>query len=553
MIRHNFYCLLLLASIGFAQNIVGNPTGSQTINQPDQPSNTTLSVNSLNNIIYLGVGPYPCSADGMNSAISDIVRATPTGGQVDTSGCTGTPPIDRNISIKTGIVVRLHGPAIWQASSCPAFTLTGEGAWLDGAGMGNPRAANTTGAIQAVTGCAGPIVRLNVNAGVRGAHISNLKIDCNSIGTVTAGIEDSVNQDEEHTLENISIGQSTTATPCNDGIIFLGNNQSFRAHNLSIHYVNVGIDASGPNLRDILIEGSRIEAFQQGAIVGAHDNNPSNRAENVRLVDVNFDMVSSSATAVVQLYNTRHFQARGGWWESDTPMTGNAQLVIGDSTSQSFGASILGVEFIGNDYIPYHIDLRNSEIPNVVGNGFFGATTKAIKNTNTLGGTIWANYPGGVGSIVDSYANLTAVEGNTTLVNDLPNFPMGISVSSGTGLTGQTGSGTRIVTDTSPRIVSPVINSGISNSGSGLMHVRVSSCTTPAAVNGSCTTTISWPATWADTNYTYSCFPDGTTGTGLSVTNGTNKSTTQVTVGVVNCCGSSTASSTVLNCIGIHD
>lgn len=95
---------------------------------------------------------------------------------------------------------------------------------------------------------------------------------------------------------------------------------------------------------------------------------------------------------------------------------------------------------------------------------------------------------------------------------------------------------------------------GVINSGAGMMHVRVTSCATPATLNSSCNTTISWPGTWADTNYTVSCTADTTgAGQGLIIGGLSSKTTTQVTVGIANCCGNNTSAVATINCIGMHD
>lgn len=97
-------------------------------------------------------------------------------------------------------------------------------------------------------------------------------------------------------------------------------------------------------------------------------------------------------------------------------------------------------------------------------------------------------------------------------------------------------------------------DTGVQNSGPGMMHVRATSCTSPGALNASCDTTISWPGTWADTNYTVSCTADTTGGSqGILIVGVHSKTTTQVTVGIGLCCGNSTATSGTLNCIGLHD
>jgi hypothetical protein len=98
------------------------------------------------------------------------------------------------------------------------------------------------------------------------------------------------------------------------------------------------------------------------------------------------------------------------------------------------------------------------------------------------------------------------------------------------------------------------VGGGVTNNGSGMMHVRATSCATPAAVNGSCVGTISWPGTWADTNYTAVCTADNTgNSTAAFVVEVDSKTTTTIRVGISNAATSSTSVNVVLNCIGMHD
>jgi hypothetical protein len=75
----------------------------------------------------------------------------------------------------------------------------------------------------------------------------------------------------------------------------------------------------------------------------------------------------------------------------------------------------------------------------------------------------------------------------------------------GTALTGQTGSGASIVTNSGPTIASPVLSTGVGPDGSGFKHKRVTGCTTGATSGNTCTTTVTWGTAFADANYTAVC------------------------------------------------
>jgi hypothetical protein len=93
-------------------------------------------------------------------------------------------------------------------------------------------------------------------------------------------------------------------------------------------------------------------------------------------------------------------------------------------------------------------------------------------------------------------------------------------------------------------------NAGVINSGIGLKHVRVGSCTATGA-GAFCSTVVTWPSAWADTNYTEVCSVDNTAV--LYVVGITGKTTTSTSVIVEVSPGNSGSFSGIINCIGMHD
>lgn len=146
---------------------------------------------------------------------------------------------------------------------------------------------------------------------------------------------------------------------------------------------------------------------------------------------------------------------------------------------------------------------------------------------------------------------------DVTSSNDRLKIPTGTGLMTVPNLTGTfartSGDTFTTTTLTSPTITSPTINTGITNSGTGLMHMRVASCTTAASANAACNVTINWPGTWANTSYTASCTLDSPSGGNVWVVATQTKSTTQITVIIQNVPGNSAASNGTLNCIGVHD
>lgn len=115
----------------------------------------------------------------------------------------------------------------------------------------------------------------------------------------------------------------------------------------------------------------------------------------------------------------------------------------------------------------------------------------------SIGSSNWGPTINGDLGIVDNMA------GGSVLV---PKFNVSkLSFSSGIELTGVTGTGTSVVTNTSPVISSPTLNTSI-GCGTGFKQQEVDSCTTATTANATCTTTLNWcGAAFADTSYKVTC------------------------------------------------
>src|SRR5215472_9110696 len=90
--------------------------------------------------IHVDGSTYACSATGINNAIAALPKSS---GVVIVDGCSGTVPIASTVSIPQGVDLVLQ-PAVYQASTCPAFSITGEAGVLEGTAQGNPRATYST-------------------------------------------------------------------------------------------------------------------------------------------------------------------------------------------------------------------------------------------------------------------------------------------------------------------------------------------------------------------------------------------------------------------------
>lgn len=98
------------------------------------------------------------------------------------------------------------------------------------------------------------------------------------------------------------------------------------------------------------------------------------------------------------------------------------------------------------------------------------------------------------------------------------------------------------------------VDTGVQNSGPGIMHMRFLSCTTPSGANAACNANQSWPGTWADLNYTFVCAVEGIQSGGSVIIDGYAPiSTTTINVQIQNAGANTAPSSVAIHCIGIHD
>ncbi|MBZ5525305.1 MAG: hypothetical protein LAP21_24010 [Acidobacteriia bacterium] len=104
---------------------------------------------------------------------------------------------------------------------------------------------------------------------------------------------------------------------------------------------------------------------------------------------------------------------------------------------------------------------------------------------------------------------------------------------------------------TNMALVTPTVNTGVSQ-GSGFKHQRFGSlCTTAAAAGATCTTAVTWTSAFTDANYTVVC-------TGLTQVNTATGPTVEGVAGAgftirIMAVTASASSFTTVDCIGVHD
>jgi hypothetical protein len=116
-----------------------------------------------------------------------------------------------------------------------------------------------------------------------------------------------------------------------------------------------------------------------------------------------------------------------------------------------------------------------------------------------------------------------------------------------------TGSGSAVLSTNSFQST-PTFQNGIKNNGTGFQHIRVSTCTTAASQFAACDTTVTWNTAFADTNYTTVCTADATGApAGFTVILVHDRTAAHIIVTIGNVGTGVTATSGVVDCIGVHD
>jgi len=381
--------------------------------------------------VHVDGSTYACSDVGITNAIAAVKS---TGGVVLVDGCSGNVPIRSNVSIPQGVDLILQ-PAVYQASVCPAFTITGEAGVLEGTAQGNPRGMFVTGyptIIQAVSGCSGSIVNFNILAGSKGGTIRNIRIDGNSISTATAGIEDGPTaQVERNIVRDVSVGGLLTGSSC---LKVDNNSTTLLVDNLSAQLCATGLNLAADGLESIIIQNSRITCNQQAVpcyVVGSENTTQGSVSEDISFINDDIETTGNLPTMIGKLQNVMSFKLIGGRHEAGGAMqnTNGAMIVMGDSTVWPSNPSVIGTFFQGNQLANYGIEFANTFWPNINGVTFFQMKMSGIRNTaKNTGGTVLASRPDTSASPIDDVTGISIVNEQTSPANSYPIFGQGVLV-----------------------------------------------------------------------------------------------------------------------------
>jgi hypothetical protein len=221
------FTVVLTTSACFSQTIVGNPTTSQTINQP---ANTSLNVNRFEGVVFADQFPGADMGAKINAAIASLGAPPPIfpppNGIVDARGFPTGGTISA-FTIPRGVVVYLP---------CGLFTVAGtismnEGSSLFGcqtAADFPPIARNKNGTVlQAASSLTGDVLRLEAQGSTNcnpsfwshNTKLAFVSVYGNSGGGGTGNGITICQQGE-----NSSIHDVTAFNAAQDGFSFVGNN-----------------------------------------------------------------------------------------------------------------------------------------------------------------------------------------------------------------------------------------------------------------------------------------------------------------------------------------
>lgn len=233
-----------------------------------------------------------------------------------------------------------------------------------------------------------------------------------------------------------------------------------------------------------------------------------------------------------------------------------------NGSSRSF--SIFGVGKVGVGYSPsqgigaiYFEDHLNAlHLATIYVDGTDALQVAAL----TTAGTLLQDSGGNNRAKIDSTGLriFTAVLPNTAAVAPLGSTLLPFSnLCLGTAATnnfctsvGATAAGRTIVVNDTNGVGSVTLPLFGSAGTGGMQTKRVASCTTAGAAASTCTTTVTWPAAFADANYTATCTIDNPTAVPY-VLNTSSKAGASIVVTIVNL--TAVAASGTLNCGAIHD
>ena len=211
----------------------------------------------------------------------------------------------------------------------------------------------------------GPLLKININAGSKGAWARNLRLDGKGQVGVTAGVEYAYGTISAADLDHLAIMNVPT------GIKTGTNQQSYEWNRV---YATVGIDTAldiGADSRHITARSCRFGGADYGAIIGADSSASADRTETVIFDGCEIYAVGTASTAAVllrQSENTRFLNCYIEIHSSQvTPVTG--LVVLGTATANAKYPVFSGCRFGANVKADHYVHMVNASYPSFFGNG----------------------------------------------------------------------------------------------------------------------------------------------------------------------------------------
>ena len=416
---------------------------------------TTLSGGGTVNVVYQGYATLPlanggtinpgmangkCMADqqvgaNLGAKIAACITALPNGGFIDATGLSGAQTITSTVTVgNAGTFVQLAPNVQISTSACPAFDLTAPATTLWGWNSSGPTIIDSVGTQikYSGSGCSGtPLLRINVNAGIRSAKILGIELDCNlKSANVSAGLSigGSSAQDNRNVIEDVSI------TQCTIGFLFVAGAQSTRILRPHTQFVNTAVDLSAGNMRDIGFSACRFVADTLPVLIGTDDNVAGNQSAGIHFTDDCDLTLNNNGTGLMLVRNAQNVEWGSGWGEVTTgkTITQNAAVQIGTASSVPQGVSIHNVRFQMNGNAGQNVTeivggFSHSITFNTVNNN--AANTYLVLNTSGASASVVFGNQSGYGTNNTPCSSLTFLltcTGNSTVANDSVIFGMGI-------------------------------------------------------------------------------------------------------------------------------
>jgi len=253
--------------------------------------------------------------------------------------------------------------------------------------------------IRAKSGFAGPLLKINISPGDKGAWIEHVRLSGNGEAGVTRGIEYAADTINTADLNDVSIYD----IPFGTGLLTGPNCQSLKWKNVVINQVKVGIDIGAKN-RHIVCQDSNIRATDVVLYVGADNAVPGDRCASINFINTELYLAQPGSGApnyAIVVRNAFKVSFDKCWVEMDAVDVITAMILVGTGNSAANYVSFTDCLFEGNLKAYYAIRIFQASYVFLWGANFF---------TNLLTDRYLISDPNSVGNIlsVDGMATWTA-------------------------------------------------------------------------------------------------------------------------------------------------